>query len=193
MQFNGSSQYVTFGVARKLGVETFTIETWFKRLGTGMTVSTGGVTAEPLVTKGMDQAGTEPKTTDVNFFLGINPTTGFLAADMEDAAGATNNHPLNGTTDVRDGQWHHAALTYDVGSTAIALRLYLDGTQQASTPLNKLEPRSDSIQHAALATAINSTGTPTGYFNGILDEVRIWNCAPQRDRDQRRQVQRDHG
>jgi hypothetical protein len=37
--------------------------------------------------------------------------------------------------------------------------------------------QSSTIQHAALATAINSTGVNQGYFDGILDEVRIWNYA----------------
>ncbi len=38
-------------------------------------------------------------------------------------------------------------------------------------------PRSDSIQHAALATAMNSTGVASGFFAGVLDESRIWNVA----------------
>src|SRR4029077_11392364 len=43
-------------------------------------------------------------------------------------------------------------------------------------------PRFDSIQHAALGTALNSAGVVTsgqtaGFFNGVLDEVRIWNYA----------------
>jgi hypothetical protein len=175
LQFNGSNQYVTFGVARKLGVETFTVETWFKRLGTGLTADTGGVVAEPLVTKGRGEA--DGSNVDMNFFLGIRPADGFLVADFEDGANGAN-HPVIGTSSVADGQWHHAALTYGVGSTAIELKLYLDGIQQGSTiTVNKLEPRSDSIQHAALATAMNSTGTAVGYFNGVLDEVRIWDYA----------------
>ena len=38
-------------------------------------------------------------------------------------------------------------------------------------------PRSDSIQHAALASALNSTGTAAGFFNGVLDEARVWNVV----------------
>ena len=41
LQFNGTNQYVTFGRADSLGVQQFTIETWFKRLGAGATTSTG--------------------------------------------------------------------------------------------------------------------------------------------------------
>ena len=38
-------------------------------------------------------------------------------------------------------------------------------------------PESTSIQHAALGTAMTSTGAAAGFFQGVLDEVRIWNVA----------------
>ena len=38
-------------------------------------------------------------------------------------------------------------------------------------------PRADSIQPAALGTAIDSTGVGQGFFAGSLDEARIWNYA----------------
>src|SRR6266487_6192624 len=70
LQFNGSSQYVTFGAAPGLGTSTFTLETWFKRTGAGVgtTTGSGGVTAIPLVTKGRAEA--EGSNVDMNYFLG---------------------------------------------------------------------------------------------------------------------------
>ena len=38
-------------------------------------------------------------------------------------------------------------------------------------------PRADSIQHAALGTAMTSTGAAAGFFQGQVDEARIWNVA----------------
>ena len=42
-------------------------------------------------------------------------------------------------------------------------------------------PQFDSIQHAAIGSALNSTGgigsQTQGFFGGTLDEVRIWNVA----------------
>ena len=58
LQFNGSSQYVTFGQATStLGTYSFTLELWFKRTGTGAYTQTGtyGITAYPLLTKGRSQ------------------------------------------------------------------------------------------------------------------------------------------
>ena len=55
LRFGSSNAYVTFGDAAALKLATFTLETWFRREGAGVTASTGSggvTTAIPLVTKG---------------------------------------------------------------------------------------------------------------------------------------------
>ncbi len=54
IDFGGTNAYVTFGDPAALDLAQFTIETWFRRDGTGVTTNTGtgGVLAVPLVTKG---------------------------------------------------------------------------------------------------------------------------------------------
>ena len=47
----------------------------------------------------------------------------------------------------------------------------------ATLNIGNFTPRSDSIQHAALATSINSTGQVAGFFDGRIDEARVWNVA----------------
>jgi hypothetical protein len=173
LELNGSSQYVTMGAAPSLGAAQFTLETWFKWTGGGAATSTGsgGITAIPLVTKGRAEA--EGSNVDMNYFLGING--GKLAADFEEGATGASpglNHPITGATTITTGSWHHAAATYD-GTT---WRLYLDGVLDAKLAVGQ-PPRSDSIQHAALGTAMTSTGVAGGFFAGDLDEARIWNSA----------------
>ncbi len=174
LQFNGSSQHVTFGPAPALGASAFTLETWFKRTGAGVGTNTGNggiASAIPLITKGRAEA--EGSNVDMNYFFGIDATTGTLVADFEDMA-TGQNHPVTGSTVVSSNVWHHAAVTYD-GQT---WTLYLDGVRDATLTLAApTAPRSDSIQHAALATAMNSTGVAAGFFQGMLDESRIWNVA----------------
>jgi hypothetical protein len=111
VDLNGSSAFVALGQAPGLGSATFTLEAWFKREGAGVATSTGsgGVTAIPLVTKGMAQA--DGTNVDMNYFLGIRSSDGVLAADFEDTAGG-GNHPVFGTTAIpANGVWHHAAVT----------------------------------------------------------------------------------
>ncbi len=81
----------------------FTLETWFRRDGVGDTVSTGtgGVVAEPLITKGRGEA--DGNNMDMNYFLGIDPTTNTLVADFEDTGGVTEQpSPVTGTTPIVD-------------------------------------------------------------------------------------------
>ena len=170
LQFDGTDDYVSFGPAPALGAGAFTIETWFKRTGAGVSTSTGsgGVTAAvPLLTKGRSEA--DGSTADMNWFLGLAGDK--LCADFE-AYSSGQNYPVTGARSVTLDQWHHAAATYD-GTT---WRLYLDGVLDTTLTVGAT-PRYDSIQHAALATALNSTGTPSGYFAGALDEARVWNYA----------------
>ena len=80
VSFNGTNQYVTFGPAPGLGASTLTLEAWFKRAGAGVATSTGsgGVTAEPLLTKGRAEA--EGSNVDMNYFLGIDGSRRVLVA-----------------------------------------------------------------------------------------------------------------
>ena len=100
-----AGDYATFGAAPGLGAANFTVETWFRRDGAGVSTSTGtgGVDAIPLVTKG--RAEGENSNVDMNYFLGIRASDGVLVADFEEgAAGATPglNHPIVGHHADRD-------------------------------------------------------------------------------------------
>ena len=159
VDLDGTNDYVTFGAAPALGVTNFTLETWFRRdgAGVGVTTGTGGITsAIPLVTKGGAEAET-PANVNMNYFLGIDATTGMLVADFEEAAGP--NHPVTGNAVVTSNVWHHAAATYDAATGT--WKLYLDGNLDThARPGQRLPARdSGSIQHAALGTSLTSTGT----------------------------------
>src|SRR5947207_6880877 len=172
VRFDGLDDRVTFGPAPSLGVTTFTLETWFRRDGPGATATTGsgGVIGVPLITKGM--AESEGNNKDTNYFFGIDGKRRVLVADFEDTING-GNHPVYGVTPICDGVWYHAAVTYD-GTT---WRLYLNGVLETQLVAGNFTPRFDSIQHAALGTALNSNGSASGAFQGALDEVRIWNVA----------------
>ena len=173
----GTSSYVTLtNPSNKLGLGQFTIETWFKRTGVGTpnSTGTGGITIVPLVTHGAPEA--ENSNVDANWILGINTTGNVLAADFEANPGG-QNYPVSGSTTITNDVWHHAAATYD-GTT---WHLYLDGNLQTLTCPTTCSPgaapRSDSIQGIGLGAMITSGGTALGRFDGVIDEVRVWDHA----------------
>ncbi|RPH61296.1 MAG: LamG domain-containing protein, partial [Acidobacteria bacterium] len=175
VKFDGINDFITFGPAtgpNGLNATNFTLELWFRQDGAGVLANTGvgGVEAYPLVAKGRNE--TDGGNFDANYFFGLD-TAGRLVADFEDMATGAN-HSVTGVTAVTPGTWHHGTATYD-GQT---WTLYLDGNLDAQRTLPApVQPRSDSIQHASIGAALNSTGVRNGAFNGVIDEVRIWNVA----------------
>ncbi len=176
LSFNGTNQYVSFGSAAGLGSSSFTLECWFYKSGTGIGTSTGSggiASGIPLIAKGRAEA--DGSNLDMNYFLGINLTNNVLCADFEEGTGQPSpglNHPVYGVTPLCNNVWYHAAVTFD----GVSWNLYLNGNLEATLVVNRL-PQSASIQHASIATTLNSTGVASGYFNGKMDEVRIWNYA----------------
>ncbi len=171
LYFDGVNDHVTFGVNPALKLSTFTLECWFKREvgGVGSSTGSGGVSAIPLITKGRGEADS-PANINCNYFMGIEVSSGKLAADFEDANTGLN-HPAVGRTAIPVGVWQHAAVTFD----GTAWTLYLNGNEEATLTTDGQIPENLSIQHAGLGTAMNSTGAREGYFHGQMDEVRIWN------------------
>lgn len=177
LRFDGVDSYVTFGNSSTLGLSTFTLEAWIYPTGTGVTASSGigGISAIPVITKGRGESGSEGTIKDMNYFLGIIPSTMVLTADFEEGASGSNpgdNHPITGTTTLNLNQWYHVAATYDGNDWYLYLDGSLEGTKSVGEPCQNL-----SIQHSAVGSALLSTGDPQGYFEGEIDEVRIWNLV----------------
>ena len=176
-RFNGTNSYVTFGTAAGLGSNTFTLEAWFWKDAGGVTTTsgTGGIASViPIISKGRGES--DGSIVDMNYLFGISG--GKLCADFEEGTGQPSpglNHPVYGTTVLKDSVWYHGAATYD----GIRWKLYLNGVLDATDSVARL-PQSLSTQHAGIATALTSTGAPAGYFKGMIDEVRIWNYARSR-------------
>lgn len=74
---------------------------------------------------------------------------------------------LSTGVNVADGIWHHVALTLSAGTATV----YLDGVAKASYSGYSIVNQNSNV-------LIGEGGPGAGqYFNGAIDEVRIWNVA----------------
>jgi hypothetical protein len=77
-----------------------------------------------------------------------------------------NTQRVNSLSTLNDGVWHHVIGTWN-GSE---LRLYIDGV------LNNSNTVASTLTYPALNTQIGRwVGGSSQYFNGYIDEPRIWN------------------
>lgn len=177
VSFNGVHDYITFGKADgtpgnpSLNATSFTLEAWIRIDGNGKTTTsgTGGITGIPVIAKGRGEAET-PATLNMNYFFGIDATNK-LVADFEESSGP--NHPITGAATIPTGVWTHIAATYGSGVWSLYINGVLDKTESEGSAV----PVSNSVQHASIGSALTSTGVPDGFFNGKIDEVRIWNVV----------------
>ena len=92
---------------------------------------------------------------------------GHLRVGLHDG---TVNSILESTAALSDGAWQHVAVTFDRGT----LTLYVNGALDAETsgavvPMNSTQPLTFGQEHS-----LNYTGWS---YDGVIDEVRIWNVA----------------
>ena len=175
IDFGGTNAYVTFGPAPALGVSTMTIEAWFRaraRASRRHRQRRRGPT--PIVSKG--RAEQDGSNVDMNYFLGIDGQPSGRRLRGHGHRAEPPDHGRGGDSGQPDGlascgghlRWDDVAV-------------YLDGSPDGTLVAGAFTPRFDSIQHAAIGSALTSTGAAAGFFDGPIDEVRIWNRALSRE------------
>ncbi|WP_299117829.1 LamG-like jellyroll fold domain-containing protein [uncultured Winogradskyella sp.] len=131
------------------GASVFTISTWIKR--------ESGSTNTSIVSK-RDVAYTE------GYDLKINSSN---RVEMNWINGSTRT--IQSSVAIPENVWHHIAVTHD-GTTA---RLYIDGVLETTETL----PLPLDTSRSFLIGAAGRDGSATAYFDGNIDEVRVWNAA----------------
>lgn len=149
--FNGSSQYVSIPDAASLRLTgNFTLAAWIK------TTSSASNDIIAKVAPNSPYGGYE-------FNLGFN-----TAGKPSLQAGGWNNS--SGTATVNDGNWHHVAVQVN-GSN---IQFFVDGAVYGSA-MTFAGATSTYTGNLVLGTAVDGSGGR--FFNGLMDEVKIWNTA----------------
>lgn len=151
--FDGSTQYITLPSATSTQLKTSaSLSFWIKttQIGDNTMWLAPGIT-------GVEQSGGG---NDV--FWGWIDATGHIGILKGNTAGAKSTNPIN------DGTWKHIILTRD--STTGSVQVYVNAVlNQTATS----ETGDVTTAFSRLGSIEDTGGTPT-YFNGSLDEVKVF-------------------
>ncbi|WP_452219221.1 LamG-like jellyroll fold domain-containing protein [Lacinutrix undariae] len=152
--FNGSSDYVDMENALNLNTSEFTISSWINRESGSENTSILSKRNQPF-TEGYD----------------FNITaTGHLNATWYDATSLLQT--ITSSVVIPEDQWHQVAIIYKSGIAT----LYIDGIADTTSTLNAPATTSQSFYIGAA-----NKNTPTNFFKGNIDEVRVWDKAISED------------
>ncbi len=163
--FNGVTNYIVLNNNLPIiNSPQFTISAWAKMNGLG-----GGTKSmNNIFEQRCDVASTNAKST---IHLTAEENTGkvsFLVRSSVNSSGTyiETTYPSKGY-----GTWHHYVGVLDASNT---LRLYIDGVQVSQTPYTQTGNFITDINYVDIGS-YHYSGDFEGYFNGIIDEVRIYN------------------
>ena len=150
LDFDGINDYVSTTTGGPSGTANRTVECWIK-------TSTNIATQQVLVDWGTMSPNGSRFTLNVIY-------NGKLRIEV-------GGNGFHGTTNIADGNWHHVAVTYNHTATTKFI-LYIDGAIEATgnTTVAVNTSASGGFQIGRRNDAIN-------YFDGIIDEVRVWNVV----------------
>ena len=138
---------------------TATFDVWIKTTQTG----SNNHFQAPAITGVEQNSGTN----DINW--GTLDATGHIGLYVGNSGGVYSTNPVN------DGQWHNIAMTRDANTGLV--QIFIDGILNASTTLATGNLTSSFFLIGALTDVATDGVTKTGanFFNGALDEIRIYN------------------
>lgn len=148
VNFDGIDDHINFKNNYNLNTGNFSIEAWIKS-----NASNGNT--QTIISKRLNTSS--PDGYDLRL---VNNIVSFNF----------NNNFINASHAIDTNRWYHIGVTFD----GTNYKLYIDGLLEKTG--SGVNPTSNSVDCVLGAMAQNST-TPYNYFNGYIDEVRIWNAS----------------
>lgn len=153
LQLDGSNDYLQFGNdvtdLRGSGLSSMTIAAWVK-------VGDGGTGRRRIVEH------------EDNIYFWTE--SGVYQYTTHGTPGGTDGRAIS-TTPPAIGIWQHVLVTRADGQPA---RIYIDGVFQNASSINQAN-MPNNMHTLQIGARRDSSGAPSAFFNGELDDVAIWN------------------
>jgi hypothetical protein len=164
LPFNGSSDVLEINTASTVVISEemdMTLEFWFN--------GAVGQTNKTLFASGKGDGTDRLNSGNVSVNVNANGKIQTLINGQELLAGGEKDNFM-------DNSWHHYALSLKRNATAV---VYIDGEQKVSAPAGNLGGLSGRKMYVGARGFIPSQGVETKdrFFNGFIDELRIWKLA----------------
>ncbi|CCG52403.1 Protein of unknown function precursor; putative adhesin [Flavobacterium indicum GPTSA100-9 = DSM 17447] len=151
LKFDGTNDFVLSTNQITTNTENQSYQLWFR-------IPALPANNDRLIQRGSDSTGGWSVQMDVT-------STGKLSAGIS----ASPDTFITGTTTLNTNTWYLATFVFENNN---ALRLYLNGNLEASIAIgNRVLRNSDN------KLRVGSGNIASEYFNGEIDEVRVWNAA----------------
>ena len=156
LNFNGINNSVTATSTTlgNFGAGAFTVELWVK---------TSSTNNQNLINK--------RATCNNTSMWNLKLQGGFPLLEMNENTSGTNFFTLTANHAINDGTWHHITCTRSA-SGGIA-KIYIDGVL-SSTATGAIANISTTASLQIGSSVCNASNDGTKYFNGTLDEIRLW-------------------
>ncbi len=97
------------------------------------------------------------------------------ATDIRFYVGSSSNYVTTSSAGLVTGNWYHVVGTYN--ATAQTVTIFINGVLQATTTTGTIPSSISATLGRFQVGAQDSTTTPTNFYNGLIDEVRLYNRA----------------
>ncbi|MBD3312143.1 DUF2341 domain-containing protein, partial [archaeon] len=167
--FDGVDDYVRISEHDSLDFTTgdFSVTAWFK--------TSADINEYQVIFSKDDD---DPHNANAEFFMFEIPRNGAtwgrrLYAHLADGDGV-NEYAVNSSVEVTDGAWHHGVAVVDL--TNLLFKIYLDGDLHQTKSLSGFDGF-EIDRDSYIGADGSETGPESSYFNGVIDEVRVYNRA----------------
>ena len=159
VKFNGTNSYIEVPVNDSPSFLVSTTSFW---------VRTNNTTQQAVVGRGYDSGGYWN-----SFQSYVYGDTGKFVVRYGN--GTQEGPALSSTSDVNTGEWFFCAVSFSGSAVGSTVKMYVNGVLETTHTTTK--SRVDNAQRGLIMGAYSAAGTVQNYFNGDLDQVRIFNTV----------------